>query len=174
MIPNRANHLWLQADQPGYFWGQCAEFCGESHAVMRFRVIALGPREFNDWLAQQRPPARPCSERPPSAARGAPRRATPFAANETGASGAFDAAPLDAWRAKQFPAEDENPALIAKGRQLFADKTCISCHTIRGVQAALGCHRAGPDPRRGPLHDRRGPARQHSGEIQRWIHNPDS
>ena len=29
-----------KADAPGYFWGQCAELCGESHAVMRFRVIA--------------------------------------------------------------------------------------------------------------------------------------
>ncbi len=58
MIPNRANFLWLEADHPGYYWGQCAEFCGESHAVMRFRVIALGPREFNDWLNNQRAAAR--------------------------------------------------------------------------------------------------------------------
>ena len=43
MIPNRANLLWLKADHPGYYWGQCAEFCGDSHALMRFRVIALGP-----------------------------------------------------------------------------------------------------------------------------------
>ncbi len=26
MIPNRANHLWLQADEPGYYFGQCAEY----------------------------------------------------------------------------------------------------------------------------------------------------
>ncbi|HTO05064.1 MAG TPA: cytochrome c oxidase subunit II, partial [Opitutus sp.] len=58
MIPNRANFLWLQADEPGYFWGQCAEFCGDSHAVMRFRVIALAPKEFNEWLEQQSAPAR--------------------------------------------------------------------------------------------------------------------
>src|SRR5262249_46978302 len=29
MIPNRANFLWLEAEHPGYYWGQCAEFCGE-------------------------------------------------------------------------------------------------------------------------------------------------
>ena len=58
MIPNRANHIWLQADQPGYFYGQCAQFCGDSHAVMRFRVIALEAKEFAGWLAGQTQPAR--------------------------------------------------------------------------------------------------------------------
>ena len=58
MIPNRGNFVWLQADEPGYFWGQCAEYCGDSHAVMRFRVVALAPREFNDWLDQQLQTAR--------------------------------------------------------------------------------------------------------------------
>ena len=58
MVPNRGNLLWIEADKPGYFWGQCAEYCGESHAVMRFRVIALGPKEFNDWLNAQMAPAR--------------------------------------------------------------------------------------------------------------------
>ena len=37
MMPNRGNFLWVKADNPGYFYGQCAEFCGEAHAVMRFR-----------------------------------------------------------------------------------------------------------------------------------------
>ncbi|TVR55621.1 MAG: cytochrome c oxidase subunit II, partial [Puniceicoccaceae bacterium] len=36
MIPNRANSMWIRADGPGYYWGHCAEFCGESHANMRF------------------------------------------------------------------------------------------------------------------------------------------
>src|SRR4051812_15835250 len=45
MMPNRANHLWFKADKPGYYYGQCAEYCGESHAVMRFRVIALKASE---------------------------------------------------------------------------------------------------------------------------------
>src|SRR5262249_36984461 len=58
MIPNRGNRLWLQADAPGYFWGQCAEYCGDSHAVMRFRVIALDEKDFKDWLAAQKSTAR--------------------------------------------------------------------------------------------------------------------
>ncbi len=173
MIPNRPNFLWMKADQPGYFWGQCAEFCGESHAVMRFRVIALGQAEFNDWLAQQRQPARTVQG---LASLGQAKvqlaALRPFAENESGASGAFEVAPLDAWRAKQFPEKGENPGMISRGRQLFAEKTCISCHTIRGVPAALGV--TGPDLTHvGARSSIAGGLLDNNPEqIQRWIHNP--
>ncbi len=136
MMPNRANHLWLKADKPGYYWGQCAEFCGESHAVMRFRVIALAPMEFNDWVNNQMAPARKVAA--VAAADTAKAKAQfadyrTFKRNEAGYSSAFDASPLDGWRAQQVaPASGENPELIQKGRALFAQKTCSSCHTIRG------------------------------------------
>jgi mono/diheme cytochrome c family protein len=40
------------------FFGQCAEFCGEAHAKMRFRVKAEEPEAFQDWLdSMRRPPA---------------------------------------------------------------------------------------------------------------------
>jgi cytochrome c oxidase subunit 2 len=176
MIPNRPNFLWLKADQPGYFWGQCAEFCGESHAVMRFRVIALGAAEFNDWVAQQRQPARvvqaPATARFGEAKVQAAALRT-FAPNEPGISGAFEVAPLDAWRAKQFPEKDENPGLIQQGRQLFASKTCISCHTIRGVPGALGI--TGPDLTHvGARSSIAGGLLDNTPEqIRRWIHNPE-
>jgi len=174
MIPNRGNLLWLEATHPGYYWGQCAEFCGDSHAVMRFRVIALSPRDFEEWLAQQTKPAR---EVPVVA--GAPKAQfaslplREFKVNETGVSGAFDGvSPLDAWKAKQFPEKDENPELIAQGRALFTAKTCISCHTIRGVVGAMGVQ--GPDLTHvgarssiaGGLLD------NNAEELRRWIHNP--
>jgi cytochrome c oxidase subunit 2 len=174
MIPNRPNFLWLKADEPGYFWGQCAEFCGESHAVMRFRVIALEPREFNDWLAQQRQPARSVAGAAPfgeAKARLASLRA--FGENESGVSGNFEVAPLDAWRAKQFPEKGEDPALISEGRRFFAEKTCISCHTIRGVPGALGV--AGPELTHvGARSSIAGGLLDNTPEqIQRWIHNPE-
>jgi cytochrome c oxidase subunit 2 len=135
MIPNRANHLWLQADEPGYFWGQCAEYCGDSHAVMRFRVIALGPRDFNDWLEQQSAPARTVE----AVATGDAAPAAQFASlrtewkrNEAGYTEEFDLNPLENWKQKQFPEPGENAAEIARGRQLFQQKNCITCHTIRG------------------------------------------
>lgn len=48
--PGRTNTMWLQADKPGVYYGQCAEFCGVAHANMRFRVIAEAPEEFDAWL----------------------------------------------------------------------------------------------------------------------------
>ncbi|HQY05339.1 MAG TPA: cytochrome c oxidase subunit II, partial [Lacunisphaera sp.] len=58
MIPNRPNFLWFKADRAGYYYGQCAEYCGESHAIMRFRVIALDQPDYDKWLANQKLPAR--------------------------------------------------------------------------------------------------------------------
>jgi cytochrome c oxidase subunit 2 len=56
VVPGRANHLTLRADKPGEYHGQCAEFCGISHAYMRLLVIAQTPDEFDAWLAQQAQP----------------------------------------------------------------------------------------------------------------------
>jgi cytochrome c oxidase subunit II len=141
MIPNRGNHLWLQADEPGYFWGQCAEFCGESHAVMRFRVIALGADDFAAWVAKQKLPARDVSA-PALAQADAPRielasyDMTPKKRNAPGFSAAFDQDPFSAWQAMQQVEADEDPALVAEGRRLFAAKSCNTCHAVRGHGAA--------------------------------------
>lgn len=51
VVPNRENTMWLQADEPGIYYGQCAEYCGTSHANMRFRVVAMEPSEFDAWIA---------------------------------------------------------------------------------------------------------------------------
>jgi cytochrome c oxidase subunit 2 len=144
MIPNRANHLWLKADRPGYYYGQCAEYCGASHAIMRFRVIALDPADYAEWLRNQKAPARTVTAGAVAAARvdEAPRAV--FASTRPAAAGGalaaspeFDANPFAAWQKKQRaePA-GENAALIAEGRRLFKEKTCVSCHTIRGHEGA--------------------------------------
>ncbi len=46
MIPGRRNLMRIQADVPGVFGGQCAEFCGGPHALMGFTVIAHTPAQF--------------------------------------------------------------------------------------------------------------------------------
>jgi cytochrome c oxidase subunit 2 len=46
MIPGRRNLMRIQADQPGVFGGQCAEFCGGPHALMGFKVVAHRPDGF--------------------------------------------------------------------------------------------------------------------------------
>lgn len=51
MIPGRVNRMVIQADRPGRWRGQCAEYCGAQHALMAFEVIALPRSEFDAWLA---------------------------------------------------------------------------------------------------------------------------
>lgn len=52
-VPGRTHTLSLESDEPGYFFGQCTEFCGLSHAEMRMRVIALPPDEYDAWVEEQ-------------------------------------------------------------------------------------------------------------------------
>ncbi len=52
-IPGQTNTIILQADQPGVYRGQCAEFCGTQHANMAFLVIADKPADFKVWEADQ-------------------------------------------------------------------------------------------------------------------------
>jgi cytochrome c oxidase subunit 2 len=57
LIPGRTTLEWLQADHPGEYRGQCAEFCGLQHAHMAFWVIAEPPEQFNAWMENQLKPA---------------------------------------------------------------------------------------------------------------------
>jgi cytochrome c oxidase subunit II len=38
-VPGKVNRHLLQADEPGLYLGQCAEYCGVGHDFMRFEVI---------------------------------------------------------------------------------------------------------------------------------------
>ena len=53
MVPNNDNGIWMQADEAGELFGQCAEFCGVSHANMKFKVIVESREDFDAWLARQ-------------------------------------------------------------------------------------------------------------------------
>ena len=57
MVPNNDNTMWIQGDQTGTYYGQCAEFCGVQHANMRFKVEVQTREDFDAWLrAQATPP----------------------------------------------------------------------------------------------------------------------
>ncbi len=47
----------LNAFEPGTYWGQCAEFCGLQHGLMKFRVVALEQADWEAWVANQQQPA---------------------------------------------------------------------------------------------------------------------
>ena len=55
VVPNNTNTMWIKANKgsEGMYLGQCAEFCGVAHALMKFRVVVETPEEFNEWLLQQ-------------------------------------------------------------------------------------------------------------------------
>jgi cytochrome c oxidase subunit 2 len=57
MVPGATNDMWLQADEPGRYRGQCAEFCGLQHAQMIFYVVAEPLDQFRAWLAAESQPA---------------------------------------------------------------------------------------------------------------------
>ena len=63
MIPGHPNRVLLEADRPGRFRGQCAEFCGAQHAHMGMYVFADPPGRFRAWLDAQA-----AGRRPPSGA----------------------------------------------------------------------------------------------------------
>jgi cytochrome c oxidase subunit II len=63
LVPGLNNYEVLEAVKPGTYLGQCASYCGEQHANMKFRVIAQPPRAYEAWLAHQRADA-PAPETP--------------------------------------------------------------------------------------------------------------
>ncbi|MGW8191639.1 cytochrome c oxidase subunit II [Sphingomonas hankookensis] len=62
MIPGRTNRLIVRATRAGTFRGVCTEFCGLSHALMAFDVVAMEPAAFDAWLANERRPATPAAD----------------------------------------------------------------------------------------------------------------
>jgi cytochrome c oxidase subunit II len=59
-IPGRINKLTIEADPDDagkMIYGQCAEFCGTSHANMRFKVKVDSPADFEEWRAKMSAPA---------------------------------------------------------------------------------------------------------------------
>ena len=48
-VPGRPTELWIQADKPGTYRGQCYEFCGTGHADMLVTLVAHPQSEYDTW-----------------------------------------------------------------------------------------------------------------------------
>ena len=118
VIPGHETQLWFKMDSVGVFPGQCAEFCGLSHALMKMEMVSQNQEEFEAWVAlQQR------------------------SAIGTGETAPPPAAVVDA-EGEQAPAPQEDPlepglrAVLDSGYQSFLGSGCIACHRIEGTVAA--------------------------------------
>lgn len=164
LVNNRTNYLWFTPDSTNEsaFNGFCAEYCGTSHANMRFRAFVVTPEEFESWAAHQQQPAQTIASAAPSAPPATAPGAAPSTAPTQPTPGPTTAQPQAPVQAGfiGFPAErlaDHNiprtpiPAVIqpdtslvgepGRGQQLVQRGTCAACHTIRGllgVQAHTG------------------------------------
>jgi cytochrome c oxidase subunit 2 len=135
-IPGRTNYMRVQADKPGDYSGQCAEFCGLSHANMRLRVIAHTPADFDAWVANQQRTA----VRPPTTT----TTTAPVATTTTTAAGS-PSTTVGVTTTTTAPAKPQltSDERIAKGAELFVGRGCSGCHTINGLEGAAG--KVGPN-----------------------------
>lgn len=53
IIPNRVNHLWFETSEPNWYYGQCAEYCGNQHANMLLAVQVQTKDDFKEWVEGQ-------------------------------------------------------------------------------------------------------------------------
>jgi cytochrome c oxidase subunit II len=59
LIPGYTRSLWIEADEPGVYRGECAEFCGHQHAHMALTVVAEPREQFASWYEAQLQTAAP-------------------------------------------------------------------------------------------------------------------
>ncbi|HJQ21377.1 MAG TPA: cytochrome c oxidase subunit II [Gemmatimonadaceae bacterium] len=152
LINNRVNHIVFTPDSTteDAFNGFCAEFCGVSHANMRFRAFTVTPDEFASWVAHQQTPAAfnstPASTTASTtASTAAPRSAT--SASPTAAPAAPMQAGFIAFARERMPhytiPQTPIPSNLtvpegltgnpASGEMIVTRGSCIGCHAVKGV-----------------------------------------
>lgn len=48
-VPGRLNERWIRIDEPGMYYGQCRELCGDLHGYMPIMIKAVTKEEFLAW-----------------------------------------------------------------------------------------------------------------------------
>jgi cytochrome c oxidase subunit 2 len=148
LIANHTNYLWFTPDSvsENAFNGSCNEYCGASHANMRFRAFTVTPAEFEQWTIHQKSPA--------------VFGAAPAAAPAGGAPNAPAAAPVTPVVPASYigMTADRMPAYIVptmpipdgisftrgltgdatRGQQIYSRSACIGCHMIAGNPMSQG------------------------------------
>jgi cytochrome c oxidase subunit II len=60
--PGITNEMWLEADKEGIYFGKCAELCGDSHALMDFKVRVVDDAEFTAWIEDMKQTEAPATQ----------------------------------------------------------------------------------------------------------------
>lgn len=121
----RYNWLHFTVNEPGVYRGQCAEFCGEAHALMNTRVVVQTEEDFQGWLDAWRSGAPPPQVDPSTGA------ASPDGGDSEATTAAAPGPRADAGAAAPGQAAGE----VALGREVFLNSTCVACHAIQGTTA---------------------------------------
>ena len=110
LVSNHTNYLWYTPDSTTAtaFNGACVEYCGASHANMRFKTFTVSQADFDSWAAHQAEAANGTSPTAPTP--GAAGAAPPTAAPATGAPVPAPSAPT---AVAQQPAAPTTPVVQA-------------------------------------------------------------
>ena len=136
VVPGRINFMKVQADGPGDYSGQCAEYCGLSHANMKLRVISLSAEDFEQWVEDQQSDA---PTAPTTTTTAAPATTTTVAAGDSTTATTAASAGTSLATAEEETPPGEDPELDqAIGAELFISKGCSGCHMISGLEGANG------------------------------------
>lgn len=160
LISNRTNYLWMTPRDSMALKalnGTCNEYCGESHANMKFRVFTVTPEQFASWAAHQKAPAvfGAAAPKPAVATPATPAAESTSKAGQVGPELANAAAPAPVGFV--FPREKLDPSTMptatppksisfpaglvgdaARGQAIYSRSSCIGCHKINGNPMSAG------------------------------------
>ncbi|HSA54434.1 MAG TPA: cytochrome c oxidase subunit II [Gemmatimonadaceae bacterium] len=165
LVSNRTNYLWFTPDSTGAmaFNGSCNEYCGTSHANMRFRAFTVAPEDFERWAAHQRGnavfPAAATTPGTPGSSTGAAMAAIVPQSQDSSAAAAPAASPGFVFPQDRLPVhvtpQTAIPSTVSfpenllaagdaqRGFELYSRSLCIGCHRIQGNARSQA--RTGPD-----------------------------
>ncbi len=165
--PTRYHRLLFTVEEPGEYSGQCAEYCGTSHALMRMRVMAVQPDEFAKVIAQfqGKAPA-------PAGVQTAATQTQAASVVALGSAGGQDSAQAQP-AAPPKPGAPPEGTLERQGYDVFTTHACVACHRIAGT-SAVG--QIGPDLTKVGARWAIGAGTLDNTQqnIQTWIHNPQA
>ena len=140
------NQLEFTITEAGTYAGQCAEFCGNEHAAMRFTIQAMSQADFDTWIAAGRAGESP----PPPAPSGA------AVVDLSAANIAFDTDSIQAPAGQPFVIRFKNDDGVQHDVAIYNGRTeLFNGDVVERRQAAstTRCRRSRPATYRLPLHD---------------------